>query len=685
MPGFGLTHKPSRSKLRQSTVPDPTVSENHVRSRTQTHPQPPMSPAPSPIDPAGGSGFKLFSWKKRSASSGPTPTSPGTEPRPYYPSEPPRPILKSTVSDQGPGGSIRFAKSAGGVWDSPVSPVSPQTDANGAGGSGIPLFNRVAPPQLQLQMHHASMERQSFSGSPTRAVSVSRTTSPMRSSRPASPSASSFGHRVRTGSAPASVGSSSMAMQAIAREPPRIPVNVDTAVLCSPPPNMPMHVTTPPTTYYPPSQSRAPPPSPYRPTTTQERRRSSLRTLPARLPLASEMAPRPPRISSLYCESPQKPSVQHSSPATQSGNRSSIITLPGVPMLNIIPATPQDGSDEFAGARGLASPANRRKAEALEESIELEERDQDVEEIASESLPRMSFAPAIELDLDFSPFSPNVDLPLEDSDDEDYRPEGRPEGSLPPSPPFESYPSLPSLSSEGSIPPSEQSMSSSSSVSSIMSFPDVEEALGSMLASLSDGNLPSMESSSSVVSANPKPSTTAIDLNPGLGLGLDLPEPASITAPLFTRRGPPPRIDTSRTLTFRESSNVPNSAPLVINHRVAFYGTAKAHPRSPSSGTFHHSLEDVSLNGQKTPQPILDTMSSTGSSGSLSSSSRDSTSTIGLGLGSCRDSMSLASECSDEDLHTASIINLTPVMGRKLADVKGEEIIVEDEGVGYAL
>ena len=47
--------------------------------------------------------------------------------------------------------------------------------------------------------------------------------------------------------------------------------------------------------------------------------------------------------------------------------------------------------------------------------------------------------------------------------------------------------------------------------------------------------------------------------------------------------------------------------------------------------------------------------------------------------------MSLASECSDEDLHTASIINLTPVMGRKLADVKGEEIIVEDEGVGYAL
>jgi hypothetical protein len=677
MPGFGLSHKPSRSKLRQSTVADPVISENHARARTQTHPQPLMSPAPSPIDPAGGSGFKLFSWKKRTASGGATPTSPGSDPRPYYPSEPPRPILKSTVSDQGPGGSIRFAKSAGGVWDSPVSPVSPEADANGAGGSGIPLFNRV-PPQLQIQIHHANMERQSFSGSPTRAVSVNRSTSPRRSSRPASPSASSFGHRIRTESAPSSVGSSSLAMQAIAREPPRIPVNIDTSVLCSPPPNMPMHVTTPPTTYYPPSQSRAPPPSPYRPTTTQERRRSSLRNLPARLPVASEMAPRPPRISSLYSESPQRPAVQaHSSPINRAGDRSSIITLPGVPMLNIIPATPQDGSEEFAGARGLASPANRRKAEALEESIELEERDQEVEEISSESLPRMDFAPAIELTLDFSPFSPNVELPMEDSDDEDYRPEG----SLPPSPPFESYPSLPSLSSDRSIPPSEQSMSSSSSVSSIMSFPDVEEALGSMLASLSDGNLPSMESSSSVASTQPK----VIDLNPGLGLGLDLPEPASITAPLFTRRAPPARIDTSRNLPLRESTRVPDSAPLVINHRVAFYGTAKAHPRSPSSGTFHHSLEDVSLNGNKTPQPTIDTMSSTGSSSSLSSSSRDSTSTIGLGLSGCRDSMSLASECSDEDLHTASIINLTPVIGRKMADVKGEEVIVEDEGVGYAL
>jgi hypothetical protein len=403
--------------------------------------------------------------------------------------------------------------------------------------------------------------------------------------------------------------------------------------------------------------------------------------------MAKDMAPRPPRVSSLCGESPQYFSTPQSySPTTsRSGDRSSIVTLPGVPVFNIIPATPQNGSDEFVGAR--ASPIVKREVQELEKGIELEgEKNGDMEEISSDSLPRMSFAPAIELTLDFSPFSPTMDLPVEDSDDEDYRPED----GLPPSPPFESYPSLPSLSSERYIQPSEQSMSSSSSVSSIMSFPDVEEALGSMLASLSDGSLPSIDSSASIGSTSYVKQVIEIDpLNPGLGLGLDLPEPASITAPLSPRKGPPPRIDTALARAFTSEGSTPQSAPLVINHRVAFYGTAKAHPRSPSSGTFHHSLEDVSFrSNDRTPQPKLPiertmTMTSTSSSSSLSSS-RDSTSTIGLGLVGCRDSISLASECSDEELHTASIINLTPVMGRRLGDVKGEEIIA-DEGVGMAL
>jgi hypothetical protein len=47
--------------------------------------------------------------------------------------------------------------------------------------------------------------------------------------------------------------------------------------------------------------------------------------------------------------------------------------------------------------------------------------------------------------------------------------------------------------------------------------------------------------------------------------------------------------------------------------------------------------------------------------------------------------MSLNSECSDDDLHTASIINLTPMLGRAVGEVRGEEVIAEYESVGMAL
>jgi hypothetical protein len=337
----------------------------------------------------------------------------------------------------------------------------------------------------------------------------------------------------------------------------------------------------------------------------------------------------------------------------------------------------------------------KREAEELGEGIELdpktEEAHGEMEEIHADALPKISGAPAIELTLDFSPFSPNVDLPLEESDNEEDKPDHASEASDSEahSPPFESYPSLPSLSSQRSIPPSEQSMSTSSSVSSIMSFPDVEEALGSMLASLSDGNLPTMDSSSSMINAAYPKQIPSVPMNPGLGLGLDLPAPVSITAPLSPRKSRPPPIDTTiaRALPYRQVSQVPQSAPPVINHRVAFYGTAKAHPRSPTSGTFHHSLDDIAYHSSegKTPVAREKAFGSTPSSSSLSSSSRDSTSTIGLGLVGCRDSMSLNSECSDDDLHTASIINLTPMLGRAVGEVRGEEVIAEYESVGMAL
>lgn len=409
-----------------------------------------------------------------------------------------------------------------------------------------------------------------------------------------------------------------------------------------------------------------------------------MRTLPSRLPLAKDMAPA--RMSSLMTTSPVRVVTN-----AAAGDRSSIITLPGVPMLNIIPATPQGDSDEFAGVRY----PTKREAEELGEGIELEhqteQNDGEMEEIRAGFLPKHSGAPAIELTLDFSPFSPNVELPLEESDEESDDHTTECSDNSQHSPPFESYPSLPSLSSQQSIPPSEQSLSTSSSVSSIMSFPDVEEALGSMLASLSDGSLPSMDSSSSMMMSTAYPKQMpSVSTNPGLGLGLDLPAPVSITAPLSPRKSRPPPINTAITrLPYMQASKVPQSAPPVINHRVAFYGTAKAHPRSPTSGTFHHSLDDISFHSSEGKVPVTSTservFGSTPSSSSLSSSSRDSTSTIGLGLVGCRDSMSIASECSDDDLHTASIINLTPVMARSFGEVRGEEVIAEFENVGMAL
>ena len=236
--------------------------------------------------------------------------------------------------------------------------------------------------------------------------------------------------------------------------------------------------------------------------------------------------------------------------------------------------------------------------------------------------------PSLDVNLDFSPFDTDVSLPLEDVPSDPLPPS-------PPSPPFESFPSLPSLESHNSMPSSgsEDSMPSSASNSSIMSFPDVEEALGSMLASLSDTNM-----------AAPKTipgSDMEKNHNPGLGLGLDFPEVGIITAPLSPRRRPPTLNLAS---TKYASGPTQQTAPPYLNHRVAFYGTAKAHPNSPTSGIF--TLTHSPSNSFELPPSYA------------TGGSRDS-----IGLPSSRDSMSLTSEASDDDLHTASIISLTPVIG----------------------
>lgn len=346
-----------------------------------------------------------------------------------------------------------------------------------------------------------------------------------------------------------------------------------------------------------------------------------------------------------------------------------------VPLLNIIPATPDLG-EEFT-----EEPV--RTTKILEEAADLGE---DVDVISAPisspsppaqlvSLPSMQ---AIDLFLEGT-FDP---LPS-DSHSTPHEVEAPlPPAESPPSPPFQSYPSLPSLSSHASMPSygSEDSMPTSSSVSSLMSFPDVEEALGSMLASLSDPSFP-------VDSPNVVPTPKVAPSNPGLGLGLDLPEPASITPPLSVspRRRPPP-LDLSMSGARFAGAPTQKTAPPCINHRVAFYKTARAHPNSPTSGVFFRTPPG-SLTSFATytisPSSSQTMSTETGSSHSLSSDEqvyvyRDSIS---------RDSISIGSEASDDDLHTASIISLTPIkatagIGVALAELQ-EEVL--GDGVGLAL
>lgn len=657
-------------------------------------------------------------------------------------------------------------------------------DANGQGGGGQPLFNRgspspharaVVPPQLKIQVYHANMERQSQSHgsmgmvSPpaSRDVVRAKSTSPSsrRSSRPASPSTTSFGQRVRTESAPCSSGGNAAAR--ICGSPVnhgRQPLpqqhqhqRAASAEPYSPVANItPAHVTTPPTAYCSSMPSHgAPLESPYRPMPTDRRWSATSRTLPEQLPMTSEMAPRPPRHSSLFnAASPVTAGTPRSSRRTSrriSVASTSLTVTPGadVPSFNIIPATPQDMGEDFGEPAAGPGPSSRRLVEELDQRepikmhrmTEISLAEGGSEEICTETLPRTDSTPAIEVSLDFSPFSPTLDLALDDfgpslptfsaeaAEGESTptpapvepvaapsAPTPAPAPTLEPSPPFDSYPSLPSLSSQTSL----ASLTPSSSMASVESFPDVEEALGSMLASLSDGDMSfkdiDLEKQAKIVQfgggagdehRRASSAPPAAPTNPGLGLGLDIAPnsefmvaPFPFTAPLSPRKAKPRPIDTALAQSYGTSpagvehaAAEPHSAPPVINHRVAFYGTARAHPRSPSSGIFTQSLDDIASHCDDTARATTPTMPTRkSSSGALSSSagssrSRDSVSTITGGGGStigCRDSISAHSESSDEDLHTASIINLTPVVGgtggRSYADAR-EEVIVDEVGL----
>ena len=144
-----------------------------------------------------------------------------------------------------------------------------------------------------------------------------------------------------------------------------------------------------------------------------------------------------------------------------------------------------------------------------------------------------------------------------------------------------------------------------------------------------------------------------------------------------------------------------HSAPPRINHRVAFYSSAKAAPNSPHSGVFTQIPHSASGNVEgstefvSSPNPGA---SGAGSSGSAAYSggypvgptrtwSQTSLSTEDTELSyarGMRDSISLTSEASDEDLHTASIVCLTPVLQREY-DYAEERVQGYVAEVGVAL
>ncbi|ORX38453.1 hypothetical protein BD324DRAFT_649820 [Kockovaella imperatae] len=608
----------------------------------------------------------MFSWRKKSA--------PVSAPVIAYPPNlpAPPPILRSPANptrSTSPS-RIRFTSEPA----TPLSHASPSVTPT----RQEPLPRRMAPPMLVVSDHDGS-------GDAVRPLDVSLSSPTAksggrRSSRPPSPTTSSFGSRSFQVSPP----TSSTEISPLSN--PQLPSN---------------HVTTPPSAYVSTMQQRAPPPpSPYRPTADRGRQSQDL---PARIINdAPELVPRPVRHSSLFASGMRMNnfglSLDVSHATLESG---------ALPQLNIIPATPQDLSDGFESIQ-LDNGQDRSCSGAvvgLEQAPILHSN-------PSEAAAEATGSPTIDVDLQFTPFAPLAVLPSSESTVTITLP---PQNQTPVQP-LESFPSLPSLVSSCSARSSYESMptaqstsgiSSSSSASSLMSFPDVEAALGSMLASLDSDVLDmGMTAESSSRQTDKKP------LNPGLGLGLDFPEPPSITAPLaHRRRAPLPPLDLQD-----GSSKLPYYK---VNHRVAFYKTAKAAPNTPSSGIF----VDDSLSASS-----LSSLQSAGSNSASSSRQAvyrsteswrpaeeeptSASSCFGLGLDGLdhvlsessfarrrsasapigktqRDSVSLASEASDEDLHTASIVSVGPMVSIGVGEARvfdtREDIISMVTEVGLAL
>ncbi|WVQ72098.1 hypothetical protein IAR50_001643 [Cryptococcus sp. DSM 104548] len=629
-------------------------------------------------------------WRKKQAA---PPSLPNYLPKS---DEPPRPILKKKSDDQA-GNGLRFA--GGTKADSPLSspnvyPTRPQPPH--AQPSYSPenenSTRRIQPstPRVVVSSYDTvsapctptaqrSPSPRYSTPSPTLSAGAGAAASQARvltrrSSRAASPSVTSFGTRVRVSSEQVRAASPYGAVST----PPQQSSSPVSGGFSTPP------------SQYSPSSYGATPPSPYRRTNERESHSPS--------PMATFVErPRLPVFAGTFMEEEEEAEESDSD----------------VPMLNIIPATPQDQGDAFP-PKAPAPEAPRK----LEHGVNLEEKMREMEkdmedvsldeesgEVQSGETERV---PTIDLDFDFAPLESVIDwsqslMPDEDvqmcaDEPEEYetyedsgfshdRPPCEP---LPPSPPFHSYPSLPSLDSETSL--SSPTMPNSSSMSSLASFPDVEQVLGSMLASLSESSM------ASTTIHTPRDQSFDFDADDNVSLDFDALQ-AESTAPLAlsrstssrarTRSHIPSPLDLSQAKFVHVRPQETQSAPLV-NHRIRYYPNARIHPSASPSGVFttvtpsssESSIISTDERSVPTPTPTFRVVPASASDSELggngggqmqSKSNRSSK--------SYRDSCSGSEMSDDDEIYTASIMSVTPVVvaGGRMGGRKAEESTPEQQ------
>nr|ODN94459.1 hypothetical protein L204_04592 [Cryptococcus depauperatus CBS 7855] len=347
-----------------------------------------------------------------------------------------------------------------------------------------------------------------------------------------------------------------------------------------------------------------------------------------------------------------------------------------VPMLNLIPATPQDRNEGFpVRSKARCSLEELAKINEVTEEVSLNDGAEQIELRAAPQWER-ECVPTIDLNLDFAPFQPLVNFSRSSAISKDGRnsrtntkecieepykfkgaeeeppyPHKQPPSAPLPPPPFQFYHSLQSLASETSTEP----ISTSASMSSLVSFPDVEEALGSMIASLSESSMAS--------DTLYTPREESFDIGGEYGPDIEPLDSrfAHFTAPLsiFPRREFQSKNRASSSLRLSNSrydqveSQEVQSAPQ-LRHYMVRSSDNRVIYSSPPYDIFVPSSEALQVGLAPTPQfsaiplPISDSQLDIkrNESKRLSKSYRDSCSESGF---------------SDEELSTASIMSVTPL------------------------